>query len=448
MMRKLILFIFCLFFFFIKESYSQSKIIDEIVATIGDKKILYSDIEKQYFQLITEGYEDEEDLRCKILEELLVQNLLINQAAIDSIEVTEDMVDQQLDQRMRYYVNQVGSEKRLEELFKKSIIEMKEDFRSIVRDQLLAQKMRQEITKSIKITPSEVRSFYREIPADSLPYINAQVEISQIVLYPPSGEQSELDVREKLLSLRQRILDGENFATLAVLYSEDPGSSAKGGDIGFAYKSELDPEYAKTAASLKPGQISKIVESTFGYHIIQLVERQGDRLHTRHILMKPKISFEEKLKTKERLDSILTLIHGDSIDFKEAVLRYSMDEDTRLNGGQMVNQETNSSFFELDQFNTKDYTVINNLKPGEVSESYETIDKNGKTIYKAVKLQSRTAPHVANIKDDYSLFKSVALQEKESNMVSNWVKEKIKTTYIKIDDKYKSCDFSIKGWLK
>lgn len=445
-MQKIILLFSGIFFFF--QSFSQPKMIDEIVAIVGDKKVLYSDIEKQYLQFLAEGYGDEENLRCKILEELLTQNLLVNQAAIDSIEVTEDQVELQLDQRMQYYINQVGSEKRLEELFNKSIIEMKQDFRNVVRDQLLAQRMRQEITSNMSITPSEVRSFYREIPTDSLPYMNSQVEISQIVLYPPSSESAILATREKLLELRQRILDGENFATLAVLYSEDPGSSARGGDIGFANKGTLDPEYAKAAFSLKPGQISKIVESSFGFHIIQLVEKSGDKIHTRHILMKPKITFEEKLKTKERIDSILTLVRSDSIKFQDAALYFSMDEDTRLNGGQLVNPETGGPYFELDQFNSKDYVVINSLSPGKISDSYETVDKKGKTIYKFVLLQSRTNPHIANIKDDYSIFKTAALQKKESEIVTNWVKEKMKTTYIKIDNKYKSCQFSIDGWIK
>ncbi|NJK86141.1 MAG: hypothetical protein HC906_09385 [Bacteroidales bacterium] len=298
----------------------------------------------------------------------------------------------------------------------------------------------------MSITPSEVKSFFRDIPPDSLPYINSQVEISQIILYPPSSEEAMLEVREKLLNLRQRIIDGESFATLAVLYSEDPGSSAKGGDIGFTSKGELDPEYAKAAFALKAGQISKIVESEFGFHIIQLIERQGDRVHTRHILMKPKISFEEKAKTKERLDSIVALIKDDSIKFSEAALIYSMDEDTRLNGGQLVNPETGNSYFELDQFNTRDYIVINNLSPGKVSEPYETTDARGKTIYKAVMLQSRSNPHVANVKEDYSLFKRVALQEKENEIVMNWIKEKIKTTYVRVDDKYKNCSFNLTGW--
>ncbi len=447
-MYKIFLFIPLAITLIFARSYSQPRIADEIVAVVGDKKIQYSDIEKQYYQLLAQGMNEEEGLRCKILEELLNQMLLVNQAEIDSIEVNDLQVEMELDNRMQYYINQVGSEEKLEQLFQKTILEMKEDFRDLVRDQILAQQMRSQITKNISITPSEVRSFYRSLPPDSLPYINAQVEVSQIVLYPSSSESAIMEVREKLLNLRQRIIEGENFATLAVLYSEDPGSASKGGDIGFASKGSLDPEYAKAAMALKPGQVSKIVESEFGFHIIQLIERSGDRIHTRHILMKPKITPEEKFKTKERMDSILSLIHADSLKFEDAARRYSMDEETRLSGGKLVNPQSGTSTFELDQFDTRDYLVINKLSPGQVSEAYETTDNKGKTIIKAVKLTNRTNPHVANIRDDYNLFKQIALQQKENDIVENWIRNKIGTTYIKIEDRYKDCDFHIKGWVK
>jgi peptidyl-prolyl cis-trans isomerase SurA len=268
------------------------------------------------------------------------------------------------------------------------------------------------------------------------------------VLYPASSDEAVLEVREELLDLRQRIINGENFATLAVLYSEDQGSAAKGGDIGYVYKSEVDPEYAKAAAGLKVGQVSRIVESAFGYHIIQLIDRSGDRIHTRHILMKPKISIEEKIRTQERLDSILTLIRLDSIKFETAAMLFSGDKDTRLNGGQLINPQTGNAKFELDQFDTRDYIVINKLSVGEISDSYETVDNKGKVIFKIVKLRSRSNPHVANLKEDYNLFKRMATSNKENEIFMNWISDKIKTTYIKIDDKFKNCHFAIDGWVK
>ena len=439
--------IFLLPFIFIRVN-SQSWIIDEIVAIVGDKKILYSDIEREYFQFLTQGNEPDPDLRCSLLESLLTQKLMINQAQVDSIEVTDLQVEMSLDQRMEYFIGQIGSEEKLEEYFNKSIIEIKEDNRDAIREQLLTESMRSEIAKDLKITPSEIRTYYRNMPPDSIPYIDAQVEVSQIVLYPKSSDEAVLEVREKLLSLRQRIINGENFATLAVLYSEDQGSAAKGGDIGYVYKNEVDPEYAKAAGGLKVGQVSRIVESAFGYHIIQLMDRAGDRIHTRHILMKPKISVEEKIETQERLDSLLTLIRLDSIKFKTAAALFSGDKDTRLNGGQLINPQTGNARFELDQFETRDYIVINKLSVGEISDSYETLDNKGKVIFKIIKLKSRSNPHVANLKEDYNLFKMMATANKQNELFMNWITDKIKTTYIKIDDKFENCDFAIAGWVK
>ena len=439
--------IFLLPFMFIRLS-SQPRIIDEIVATVGDKKILYSDIEREYLQVLAQGNDPDPDLRCSILEGLLTQKLMVNQAQVDSIEVTDLQVEMSLDQRMQYFISQIGSEEKLEQYFNKSVIEIKEDNRDAIREQLLTESMRSEIVKDLKITPSEIRAFYRNMPSDSIPYINAQVEVSQILLYPKSSEEAVLDVRERLLALRQRIIDGESFATLAVLYSEDPGTAAKGGDVGYVFKSEVDPEYSKAVAGLKAGQVSRIVESAFGYHIIQLMDRAGDRIHTRHILMRPKISAEEKIKTQERLDSIVTLIRLDSIKFEIAAALFSGDKDTRLNGGQMINPQTGNARFELDQFETRDYIVINKLSVGEISDSYESLDNKGNIIFKVIKLKSRSNPHVANLKEDYNLFKRVAAANKENEIFIKWISDKIKTTYIKIDDKFRNCDYAIYGWVK
>ncbi|MFO7655515.1 MAG: peptidylprolyl isomerase [Bacteroidales bacterium] len=442
------LFVSFFIIFFNMQLHAQSVIVDEIVAVIGDKKILFSEIEREYANMLQQGQDPYDGLRCSILEGLLTQKLMVNQAQVDSIEVTELQVEGALDQRMQYFINQIGSEEKLEAYFNKSVLEIKDDNRDAIREQLLTERMRSEIVKELKVTPSEIRAFYKKLPPDSIPYINAQVEVSHIVLYPASGEKAVLDVREKLLGLRQRIIDGENFATLAVLYSEDPGSAVKGGDIGFVFKGELDAEYAKTASALKVGQFSRIVESSFGYHIIQLLDRQGDRIHTRHILMKPKISVEERIKTETRLDSILTLVRLDSMKFETAAMYFSEDKDTRLNEGNLVNPQTGNAKFELDEFDTRDYIVINKLGIGEISQPYETIDKTGKIIYKIVKLKSRSNPHVANLREDYHLFKQMAMASKENEIFMKWIADKIRNTYVKIEDRYKDCDFSFEEWLR
>ncbi|UCH13994.1 MAG: peptidylprolyl isomerase, partial [Bacteroidales bacterium] len=292
-MYRIISLLVILFILKSAELSSQDKIVDQIVAVVGDKKVLLSDIENQYQQLTAQGVKATSDLRCKIFEELLSQKLLLNQAEVDSIEVTEVEVELQLDQRLKFFINQVGSEENLVQYFNKSILEIKEDMRDAIRDQMLIESMRAEIVGSISVTPSEVKSYYKSLPEDSIPYVNSEVEIDQIVRYPSTSEEAIYEVRQKLLDIRQRIINGERFTTLAVLYSEGP-SAPKGGDIGWSNKADLDPEYAKAAFSLKKGAVSKIVKSSFGYHIIELIDRTENRVHTRHILMKPKISIAAK----------------------------------------------------------------------------------------------------------------------------------------------------------
>lgn len=426
----------------------QIRIVDEIVAVVGSKKILFSDIEQSYLQLQAQGQRLDQSAKCSIFEELLVQKLLLNQAEVDSIEVTESQVEAELDSRMQYFINAIGSEEKLEDYFQKTTIEIKRDLRSEIRDQLLTRQMRSKITEGISVTPSEVKAYYRSLPEDSLPYINAEVEYNHILIYPTSSEQAIIDVREQLLNLRERISNGESFATLAVIYSEDPGSAVKGGDIGWMAKTELDPEYAKAAFALKKGAISRIVESSFGYHLIQCLDRTEDRVHTRHILLRPKISADEKVQAIARLDSIVRLVRLDSIKFERAALIFSQDNDTRLNGGQAVNFYRGGIRWQMDEFEPAEYAILSALKIGEISEPYQSTDTKGRLVYKVVWLKNRTEPHVGNLKDDYNLFKSRATQIKQNEVVNEWVADKIKTTYIRISDTYKSCPFTIAGWMK
>ncbi len=424
--------------------FGQPVIIDEIVGVVGKNQILYSDIEDQYMQLMAQGVKPIPS-KCQIFEDMLAQKLLVNQAEVDSLVVEEGQVEMELNDRINYFVSQIGTEERLVEYFGKSIIEIKEDMRDAVHDQILMQMMRREITANLTITPWEVRSFYNSLPDDSIPYIDAEVEINQIMIYPSTSEEAKFQVREKLLGLRERIIKGDNFATLAVLYSEGP-SAPHGGDIGWATKADLDPAYAKAAFALKKGQVSKIIESAFGYHIIQLLDRHEDRVHTRHILMKPKISFDAKEAAFQKIDSIITLVRIDSLTFEQAAMRYSQDEDSRLNGGLMVNPYTGNTRFKLDQFETKEYYIIRDLKVGEISEYYESTDDKGNMVYKVVRLKSKTEPHKANLKQDYELLKQMTSQVKQNEVVDEWIEDKIKTTYIRISKPYSGCSFRIKGW--
>jgi len=444
-----IFFLFILFVFSgLPSLTAQVKVIDEVVAVVGDKRILYSDIEQNFLQQISQGEKLDESAKCFILEDMLVQKLLLNQAEIDSLEVTDSQVEQELDSRMKYFINSIGSQEKLEEYFSKTTLEIKEDFRDEIREGLLTGKMRQKIVEGLSVTPSEVRTYFKGIPQDSLPYINSEVEYNQILMYPKSNETSIIDVRERLLNLRERIINGESFATLAVVYSEDPQSAVKGGDIGWMAKTELEPEYAKVAFTLKKGQVSKIVESAFGFHIIQCLDRTEDRVHTRHILLRPVISSEERRNINARLDSVIRLVRLDSMKFDVAAARWSEDQDTRINGGQAVNPYKGGTYWGMDEFRPNELSIINGLKVGEISEPYESMDSKGKTAYKVIWLKKRTNPHVGNLKDDYSLFKIRASQAKQDVVVNEWVEDKIKTTYIKISDKYKSCPFKLQGWLK
>jgi peptidyl-prolyl cis-trans isomerase SurA len=426
-------------------SDGQQRIIDRVVAIVGDYKILQSDIENLYLQYQAENISTEEDLKCVILEDYLATNLLLNQAKIDSIEVSESQVEMQLDSRLDYFINQIGSQERLEQYFKKTILEIKEDFRDLIRDQLITQEMRINITSKVTITPSEVRQFYNKLPEDSIPYIDAKIEINQIVLYPPYSEEATLEVRQRLLDLRKRITAGENFTTLAVLYSEHP-SAPKGGELGYMGRGEMDPEYAKAAFSLKKGQVSNIVQTAMGFHIIQLIDRRDERVNTRHILLRPKVDPDGIQNTITKLDSIATLVRNDSLTFEMAARYFSQDIKTNVNGGQMVNPVDNSTMFELDELQPSEYEALRNMNVGEISDPFESQDENAKTVYKIMKISKSTKPHKANIKDDYILLQRYALEAKKQDVLKEWINEKIGTTFIHIDGSFQGCVFANPAW--
>lgn len=426
-------------------------VVDKVVAVVGNNIVKLSDIENQYLQARTQGMSSVQgDLKCDVFEELLTQKLFLNQARIDSVEVTEGEVEMQLARRMDFFINQIGSQERLEEYFNKSMLEIKNDFRDPIREQLLTEKMQREVIGDVNVTPSEVKKFYNSLPEDSIPYIESEIQYRQIVLYPPHNEEAILDVKERLLELRQRILNGESFSTLAVLYSEGP-SATQGGELGYMSRGSLDPAYAKAAFSLQKGGVSKIVESEFGYHIIQLIDRRDDKVNTRHIIMKPKVTAEDTEKALTRLDSIADLIKKDSISFEMAARYFSQDEDTYLNGGIVINQNQQSmnfgsSNFHMDDLRPTEFNIIRELEVGEISRSFQSVDDKQKKVFKLVKLISKTDPHVANLEQDYNLLKNMAMQVKRQELIKEWIAEKLESTYISIDQSYGNCNFSMKGW--
>ena len=416
----------------------QSLIIDRVVGVVGDFNILQSDIEQQYLQMKMSGMNMAPDSRCQIFNQFVEMKLLMAQSKIDSVEMGPDMVEMQMESRLDYFVSQFGSEEEMESYFNKSIFDIKDDLREAISEQLVTDEVRQSIIADVSTTPSDVKSFYRAMHSDSIPYINTQVELAQIVAYPTFSEEAVFQVKERLLELRGRVQEGEDFGTLAILYSEGPSASRRG-ELGFMMRSELDKEYATTAWALKQGQVSKIVESAFGYHIIQLVERRGDRANTRHILMNPKADANAKQKAIYKLDSLKNVIENDSISFGMAAKIYSEDKNTSVNGGLIVNPQTMAATFELDQLPTKDYYMIRNMEVGDLSEPFESTDHKGKACYKVLHLKERTEPHRANLKQDYLLLQNMALQYKNNEVMKDWYSDKKESTYIRVDPSFKNC---------
>lgn len=420
---------------------AQPLVIDRVVGVVGDFHVLQSDVEQEYLQMKMSGMYMSPDARCQIYNELIERKLLIAQAKIDSVEVGPDMVELQMESRLGYFIGQFGSEEEMEDYFNKSIYDIKDDLREAIQDQMLSDQIRQTITEDVSTTPSDVKNFYRSMIPDSIPYINTEVELAQIVAYPNYSEESVFLVKERLLELRGRVQEGEDFGTLAILYSEGP-SSARRGELGFMPRNELDKAYADAAWALKPGQVSKIIESSFGYHIIQMIERRGDRANTRHILMNPKVDANARQKAIYKLDSLKAVIEADSISFDWAAKRYSEDRQTSVNGGLLVNPRTMASTFELDQLPTKDYYMIRNMEVTDLSDPYESTDHNQKLCYKLLYLKTRIEPHRANLKQDYMLLQNMALGYKNNEVMEAWYDEKKESTYIRVDPSFSDCSKS------
>lgn len=442
-MKKTGLFVLLLLFM-IKANYApaQEQIIDEVVAVVGGNFVLQSDIEAQYMQFRMQGViKDARSIRCQILEDMLFQKLLLNQAELDSVQVTEDQIEQTMDARFRYYIQQFGSQEKLEEFYKKPLIQIRDEFRTLVKEQLMVDEVQQKLTQDIKVTPSEVRAFFNRIPKDSIPTIEMEYEIGQIVKEPVISKEEMEATRDRLKGLRERILKGDNFAAMATLYSEDPGSSRKGGEVGFVSRGQLYPEYEAIAFGLKKGEISDIVKSKAGYHIIQLIERRGDMINTRHILLMPKISNQDLAKASKILDSVSGLVNEKKMTFEEAALQFS-DDPAKINGGLMVNQVTGNTRFNASQLDPKVFFVIDKMKVGDLSKPMGMMNEEGKQTINLYFLKTRTEPHRANLKDDYSVIQGWALNEKQNKAINKWIGEKIGNTYFRINESYKDCTFT------
>jgi peptidyl-prolyl cis-trans isomerase SurA len=422
---------------------AQNKVvIDQVVAVVGNSAILRSDIHNQLRQMESQGVNFQGNPMCEMLDEMLYQKLLFNQAVIDSIEVSDAQVEQVLERRLRFFIHQIGSREQLEAYYGKSIEDIKDEFRPLVREQELSQLMEAQITRNVKVTPSEVRRFFNSIPTDSIPIVESELELAQILISPGFDSEEIQDTRRRLNEFRERILKGENFNTLAILYSEDPGSARKGGELGFYGRGELFPEFEATAFSLRPGEISEVIETDAGYHILQLIERRGEQINVRHILLRPKVSPLQLTKARNKLDSIRRLILNEEITFAEAALKFS-DDPGKINQGVMINPYTNTPRFKTDEIEPNLFFVVDKLNVGEMTNPMPTMTEDGKQAFRIVMVRNRVDAHPATLDGDYDFIQQLALNQKKMKSVQNWINTRLATTYVFINEEFRSCDFAI-----
>lgn len=431
--------------------HAQNNIIDEVVWVVGDEAILKSQVEEQYRSMQYDGQKIDGDPYCVIPEQIAIQKLFMHQAKLDSITVSDAQVFQEVERKLNYFIANIGSKEKVEEYFNKPMSELREEMAEMVREQGIVQEMQRQLVKDIKITPSEVRRFFSGLPSDSIPYIPTQVEV-QIITINPKIPQQEIDnIKARLREYSERVTKGETeFSTLAILYSEDPGSARMGGELGFMGRAQLVPEYADVAFNLNdPKKVSKIVETEFGYHIIQLIEKRGDRINTRHILLKPKVSEKELNNSIVRLDSLRNDITSGKFKFEEAAQFLSQDKNTRNNQGLMVNSENGTTKFQMSELPQEIAKVVNTMNAGDISQPFIMMDqKKGKEVAVLVKLRSRVEGHKANMSDDYQTLKAIVEEKKKTDILNEWLAKKQSETYIRIKEGWRNCEFKYDGWIK
>lgn len=431
---------FIMVLFVVAAANAQREVIDKVVATVGGELVLLSEVEEQFALMEAQSGVLPEGARCEIMDQLMASKLLVNQAKLDSIEISDEEVEAQLDARIDRILSFMNNDvTQFEAYYGQSINEVKAQFREDLKGQILADRMRSQVMASVTVTPSEVKQFFNSIPADSLPYFNSEVEVGEIVYKPVVNTEERQKAIEKLESIRQRILDGEDFADLASKHSDD-GSARGGGDLGWAKRGKYVPEFEAAAFKLEKDEISPVVESEFGFHIIQMLERRGNSIHVRHILLKPEITDADLEKASSRLDSVRQLLLKDSLTFSQAVKLYS-NEDVQSynNDGRVVNPATGNTFFEIGDLDPDIYFTIDTMEVGGISAPFEFRDQVGDIYYRIVQLQSRTSPHKANLRQDYSKIQKAAIESKKSEFISTWIKDRVDATYIDIDLMFSGC---------
>jgi peptidyl-prolyl cis-trans isomerase SurA len=450
-MKKTIFALFLLLSITPFKMLAQKNIIDEVIWVVGDESILKSEVEEQRLRAEYEKTPLEGDPYCVIPEQMAIQKLFLHQAAIDSITVNESSVNNQVESQLSYYVSQIGSKEKVEEYFRKPTSELREDLRDMIRNQQLIQQMRSKLVEKIKSTPADIRRFFNKIPADSVPTVPAQVELQIVSFEPPVPLEESTRIKDRLRDFTERVTSGAtDFSVLARIYSEDTESAKRGGELGFMGRGQLVPEFATVAFNLlDPKKVSRIVQTEFGYHIIQLIEKRGDKINCRHILLKPRVSIEEKTKAIHNLDSISNLIRDGKITFEQAVMAYSQDKNTALNAGLMLNDKTGTSKFEYQDLNPEIAKIVYDKKVGEISAPFAMISPaTNKEVVAVVKIKSKVENHKANLTDDYQMLRAMYEEKEKQDFITNWIVKKQKETYISIDPAWVNCKFQYPGWIK
>ena len=430
------------------QKYSNG-LIDKTVAVVGNEVILLSQIEEDVKMQLAYGMKSDRNARCEILENMMISKLFLMQARVDSLTINNDMVEGELRNRIDQIRTQLGGDEELEKYFGKPLYKLRQEWKTTLQDQSLTQQMQQKVAGSVpELTPSDIEKYIADTDPNDLPVVPVKYRLSQICLYP-NRDAANMAVKERLLSIRERIINGEKFSTLARLYSQDPGSARRGGELGMASKSIFWPAFSDAAMSLKPGVVSQIVETPDGFHIIEVLEKKGDMFNARHILLKPEYTEADREKAFHTLDSLKTEIENGAVTFELAARFYSEDLPTRTNGGQMADPYTGSSYFEIDQLKPQDYAAIRDLKEGEISLPVESLDnegRSGNTMYKILKVDKIIPAHTATFVNDYSLLQDEVRGKKSKEAIDKWILEKIASTYIVIDPLFEECNFDREGW--
>lgn len=426
---------------------SAQAVVDEIIAIVGKNMIKHSELEQAYFQSRSNSNTFSQT-RCDLLDNMLLNKLLLHQANIDSLEIADNDIDQEMDNRIRYMIQIYGSQEKLEKQMQKSLADIRSQYRDIIKENMLIQQEQNILTGEVKITPQEVVDFYKKIPQDSLPTIDEEYELTQIVKIPVVSQEEKDLIKEKLNTYRDRILKGDKFTTLATLYSDDEASARRGGELGFFTRGTMVGEFENIAFSLQPGEVSPVFETKYGFHIIQMIERRGDQINCRHILLQPKVSALALYNAKQFLDSVKNLIESGSISFEDAIVKFSED-DSKINGGIIINKNNASSRFTKDAINESidnvDKVDFKSMRQGDITSPVE-FKAELSDAYRLIKVKRKVEQHVVNLENDFDRLQQIALSEKKLNIMRKWAENLIEKTYIRIDEKYAHCDFSV-NWL-